>query len=948
MKQLTLLGILCLSFFTSTVWASTEPSTLKTAQTLVEQGALNWDKKVQHGQLNNGMNYIFFDTRQDAELKESNNIHIQLVVHAGSSDELPKQHGVAHMIEHLAFRSTQHYPDSARAGLQRLGGSQGQSFNAMTKKDMTRFMLTLDNQRQLESALSILKDMTFYPLLTSNDFELERPIILEEWRSKLSANQSLNQQKARLINVGTPTPIRSVIGTEQSIKTMPIERIRAFHQAWYTPNNMTLVLMGPLDSSTVTKTIERLFSDVPYKTLPTRQSKKPALPDTLTIGTLTAPQSRLNRVAYLFRLASPIESTLEDRRQGLTSYLTRKLLTDQVRRQSNSTEQLSGLRSNKSEIAPQVDAIAFANRFEPGQMQDALTDLLREIERLKQHGFYQDDFSRAQASALQTAQRNIVAAQSRGIFWLSKMVNAATYNTPIYDATLYNQLNIALLKTITLDDVNQMLQQWLNAPNRIAYLQKAGNNQIIEPLTTDLIQRLCAQLSRTQLAAPAPFEAVKLKTLLAQTQPRPAVLQQRQAHLGVSQWQLANGDNLWLLDTNSWNVTQEDNKVRFRSVSDVGYSNTKWEQNYTQILTQMIDASGLEGWTDQEEQKWRQEFHVNGQWHQEAYQRQYNASVDAEHLQAVLAYYQQTQALKAIDPEVYKGYLKTLNRRLNSSVITDKTRFRRAFAQHQFEHVDDVNQTLRTLVRYPIEHFSNAARQINQRPVTYFIAAKDAERYLPILSQYLGAIERHPVNESITKKVPAPTLTHQQFTLIGNQVPRAHYRLEGFTLLSWQPQLVTIIPNLADEFYAQLKHILRSEEQGIYSLKADIRYDMAKQGVNLSIAYSSAPNRAEELATSTQQVLNTWTTSLDRSWLAEQKTGFSRIESKRRHNSESLLRRLQLSVDRYGSAEYLDRVKQLPETFSQDNLEALLKQLTWPSLIIGTMQPDHDRSPTVP
>ncbi|MBM6551077.1 M16 family metallopeptidase [Marinomonas ostreistagni] len=921
---LSALTSLCLSAFSAHILA---------------QDSLGWDPKIQAGKLSNGLRYLSFDARQDPELSEQQRTHVQLIVHAGASDEAPAQHGVAHMLEHMVFHATEQYPDGARQALYDLGLEQGGSFNAVTNADVTRYMLTLPDAEPdtLTQALTILKEMVFKAQLNAQDFATEKPIVLEEWRSKLSDRQSLNQAKKAIIHHGSDVTERPIIGTQASIVQMPRDSIKAFYDAWYQPNNISLVVMGPQDRQQVAKLIKQTFADVPNQALPARAQKDPELKAQLKLAELVHPTSRLNRIAWLHRIPSVHGDDPDTRRHNLINYLTLKLLSQQIERQAERND--SHLSVTKAEVSANVDVVAIADTFAEGQRDQQLGQLFQEVARIQAHGFYTSDFEHIRERTKQTAQRNIEAAQSRGIFWLAKLIEAAAKQQTLPDPKVQNQQTLKLLDTITLDEVNQRMQAWFSAPDQILYQQLAGNNSHTPALKNAQVQALQNAVP-DKLAAPQPASETKLPRLVADTQAIPAKRLTSQPELGVSHWQLANGDQVWLLDQSHWPAPASD-RVQFRAISDFGYHNSLFSDTYSQLLAQLMAASTTPTWSADEQALWRKTFKVQSHWSQTQTERQFNATVRAQDLAALLAFYQQSQHITRWQPDAYKSFQDTLTRQLNPVAERPSALFKRQFNEQHFAQSStklERQQGLQTFLDTDQLTLLKQARTLQQRPVQYLVAADQVERLLPLLNRYLGAIKREP-SAAIRRSVTTPASGKREFELAAAQVPRSQLTLKAFTPLAWQPNYTAVIPHLADELYRQLKAELRGQQQGVYSLSADIRYDLAQQGVELSVDFSTAPERLERMRTAMNDVLEHWQEQITPAWIKAQQGHFIKADRARMEAPEAIFNRLSLSLQQYGDARYLAHLDELPEAFNSDNLEALLQALTWPSQTLGILTP---------
>ena len=130
---------------------------------------------------------------------------IRLVVNAGSVLEDPDQRGLAHLVEHMAFNGTTHFPKHALADyIQRIGMTFGADLNATTSFDDTRYQLTVptDSAGMVEQGLRILEDWAHGIAFDTTEIRKERGVVIEEWRLGLGADARLLQKHHWIAYVG--------------------------------------------------------------------------------------------------------------------------------------------------------------------------------------------------------------------------------------------------------------------------------------------------------------------------------------------------------------------------------------------------------------------------------------------------------------------------------------------------------------------------------------------------------------------------------------------------------------------------------------------------------------------------------------------------------------------------------------------------------------------------
>src|SRR5690349_886204 len=159
--------------------------------------SLPTDPRVIVDSLDNGLRYY---VRENAYPK--NAAELRLVVNAGSVLEDDDQRGLAHAVEHMAFRGTTHFPGEKLIDyLQTLGMRPGQDVNAYTDFDETVYRLTIptDEKHALEQGVTILADWAAGVRFDSADAARERGVVFEEWRGERGAGRPLYEARTALL-----------------------------------------------------------------------------------------------------------------------------------------------------------------------------------------------------------------------------------------------------------------------------------------------------------------------------------------------------------------------------------------------------------------------------------------------------------------------------------------------------------------------------------------------------------------------------------------------------------------------------------------------------------------------------------------------------------------------------------------------------------------------------
>ncbi|HEY5664755.1 MAG TPA: insulinase family protein [Ilumatobacter sp.] len=215
------------------------------------------DPAVRTGVLANGLRY-FVRANDNPGGKAS----LRLAIDAGSVDEFGPSGGVAHFVEHMLFNGTEKFPENELIDVLRsFGAAFGADINAYTDFDETVYELTVPNSDgSLRTGLTVLEQWLSHATFAPDQVIAERGVVLDEWRlSTQSLNGRLFDVAEGMYLAGTAYGDRSPIGDSGSISAMTATELRDFYDAWYRPDNASVVVVGDIDVDAVVTEIERLF-----------------------------------------------------------------------------------------------------------------------------------------------------------------------------------------------------------------------------------------------------------------------------------------------------------------------------------------------------------------------------------------------------------------------------------------------------------------------------------------------------------------------------------------------------------------------------------------------------------------------------------------------------------------------------------------------------------------
>jgi len=179
---------------------------------------------------------------------------IEVNVKNGSFTQPPEFAGLAHMYEHMFFRSNARYsePESfvGRAG------DLGAVFNGTTSEERVNYYLTVSSD-SLEGGIRFLASALLAPLFRQEELERERQVVIGEYdRNESSPFFRLNREMDKLLYPGNFSR-KNIIGDRQVILTTTPEKMRTIQRKYYVPNNSVLIVSGDVDPQRVFAAAER-------------------------------------------------------------------------------------------------------------------------------------------------------------------------------------------------------------------------------------------------------------------------------------------------------------------------------------------------------------------------------------------------------------------------------------------------------------------------------------------------------------------------------------------------------------------------------------------------------------------------------------------------------------------------------------------------------------------
>jgi predicted Zn-dependent peptidase len=178
-------------------------------------------------------------------------------VGVGSRDEQPALAGSSHFLEHLLFKGTKR---RSALDIAAVMDAVGGEMNAFTAKEYTCYYArVLDTDLPL--AVDVVSDMVTSSLITTDDFESERGVILEEIAMHDDAPDDIVHDAFAKAIFGDHPLGRPVLGTVDSISAVSRTSVNGYYRRRYQPRNMVVAVAGNVDHNRVVRLVRKAFGD---------------------------------------------------------------------------------------------------------------------------------------------------------------------------------------------------------------------------------------------------------------------------------------------------------------------------------------------------------------------------------------------------------------------------------------------------------------------------------------------------------------------------------------------------------------------------------------------------------------------------------------------------------------------------------------------------------------
>ena len=535
------------------------------------------DPTIRTGKLKNGLTYYL---RHNA--KEPGLADFYIAQKVGSIQEEPRQRGLAHFLEHMAFNGTKHFPGKGKQlGIvpwcETIGVKFGANLNAYTSVEQTVYNISsvpLKREGIADSCLLILNDWSHYLLLEDKEIDKERGVIHEEWRTRRAgrAVSRLMEQAMPKVYKGTKYEDCMPIGSMDIVDNFPYQDLRDYYHKWYRPDLQAIVVIGDIDVDKMEKKIQKLFSKIPAPKNPAKREYYPVSDNEQMIVDIEKDKEQPVVLCHLYqkRDVTPDSEKNDEKylRGDYIDALIGHMLNDrlaELRQQPLPPYQSATGRATSFFLSRMKESFSLSISCRENNILGGLIAAVGVAERARQHGFTPSELQRAKSIRLNHDERKFRERDDRrNSKYVSACIQHFLNSEPLLSLEQQLELTQRFDREVTLDEVNEAARQLITDKNQVVILYAPDKEELVLPTEQQIEDVILA----AQQLSYAPYTEQPLPDkLMAQLPKAGSIVSESPYKHGFVEWTLSNGMKVYAKKTD-----YATDAVSFRMHADGGTS----------------------------------------------------------------------------------------------------------------------------------------------------------------------------------------------------------------------------------------------------------------------------------------------------------------------------------------------------------------------------------------
>ena len=557
------------------------------------------------GKLANGLTYYIYN-----DGSATGEAQYYLYQNVGAILENDEEMGLAHVLEHLAFNTTDHFPNGV---MNFLRSNNLNDFEAFTGVDDTRYAVhnvPTNDAKLNENMLWVLRDWCHGVKMTPKDIEKERGIILEEWRHRSGVDRRLTDAIAPVVYNHAGYAIHNVIGSRKILETFQQKQVKQFYDKWYRPNMQFIAVIGDVDVDQMEKNIQTVFKTLPAKQAPAVNPQTRQIPDNTTplYMRFIDPENKSASFGLYQRYEVKGNAPEENRvRQFIFTKFFNTLAPKRFVMLKNADKEsyiaaevsLSPLVRNYYQMA--WDMVPYQ-----GNEQKALQQMLAVRDNLRDQGFTAAEFN-AEKEKMYNGMKDVLEAKGLGTPDNALMLFRQNflYDIPVQDFRGQINRNLETLVELEVEDMNAWMKSLLN-DNNLAFVTYSKSQSEMNITENDLMAALKEKSSFSDMAHADGMKPISQLIDFPLTGGK-IVSEKQLKTLQAKEWTLSNGAKVLYR-----NVPELSGKFLFAGSAEGGKSIVPAQElaNYN-AMRSLLMQSGVYNYNRNQLAQWLQGKNIN-------------------------------------------------------------------------------------------------------------------------------------------------------------------------------------------------------------------------------------------------------------------------------------------------------------------------------------------------
>jgi zinc protease len=425
-----------------------------------------------------------------------NNVITNIIYHVGSKHEGYGEKGMAHLLEHMLFKSTTKLGD-----IKTLLSEKGGNANGTTWYDRTNYYeIFPSSDENLKWSIEMEADRMLNATLKQSDLDKEFSVVRNEF--EIGENDPGGNLMEKVIsasylwhNYG-----KSTIGSKEDIERVKTPQLRRFYEKYYQPDNAVLIVAGKFDEAKALQYIETYFAAIPKPTrvLDEILTVEPAQDGEKFVEVRRAGDSKNVGVSYHvaayadkdFAALNALSYILTEEPSG---YLYKALV---------STKNVAAIWEHMP-VVRDASFLYFGFDIPSGNDQEKVRNLIRtELDKVPTIAYTQEDVNRAKAAILKQVE-NLQNNTIQFAVALTEVVGAGDYRL----ALLYRDH----IENLSLEDIERVAKKYFKSNNRTVGSFIPSKDEVrvkpTEILSNDLVKMTEHYKGKTTQETTQTFEA---------------------------------------------------------------------------------------------------------------------------------------------------------------------------------------------------------------------------------------------------------------------------------------------------------------------------------------------------------------------------------------------------------------------------------------------------------